>query len=331
MSVDIEDLKLIAKKLTSDFEFYREQRVFITGGTGFFGKWLLESFIYLNEVHSLNVSVTILSRSPSKFKRDFPRLFNHKNFRFLQGDIRSVHDIKGSYDLIIHAATDVSTELNKSNPELMRSTIMDGAIKICELAEKSNCKRILYTSSGAVYGPQPETMDKMSESFVNNPDFDFEDAYSSAKRESEKYFRYNSPCDIVIARCFSFAGPYLPLNGTYAFGNFINDHVNKRDTVIKSDGSSLRSYMYSADLVIWLLRILSSGKNRDMYNVGSSSSISIKDLAEKISTTRVKVLGAKDNNKNRYIPSVEKARIELDLKENYNIEQIINKTKAFYK
>ncbi len=330
MQAVLDDLKLIADKLARDFEFYRKKKIFITGGTGFFGKWLLETFIYLNENHSLNVSLTILSRSPEKFKKNCPHLFSHENFRFIQGDVRHLQDLEEDFDLIIHAATDASAELNRSNPELMRSTIMEGTKKICDFAKKVKCKRILYTSSGAAYGPQPENLTHMPETFVNNPLFDHNDAYASAKLESENYFKVNAPCDIVIARCFAFAGPYLPLNGSYAFGNFIDDVLNDRDIEIQGDGTAMRSYLYAADLVVWLLRILSLGKPSEVYNVGSPYHIDIATLANEISLNKVSVSILSNGYGKKYVPCVEKAKKELNLDIYTSLQQSIIKTFKFH-
>jgi len=337
MAIDIQDLEIIALKLGTDFDFYKNKNIFLTGGTGFFGKWLLGSFIYLNDIHNLNISVTILSRSPEKFKQDYPHFTNHENFAFIQGDIRSFSECDEQYDLIIHAATDASVALNKSKPELMRNTIIDGAKRICELADRVNCKRILYTSSGAAYGPQPESLTHMPETFADNALFNHNDAYASAKLESEKYFKENAPCDVVIARCFAFAGPYLPLNGGYAFGNFIDDILNKRDIVIHGDGSSIRSYLYASDLVVWLMKLLSSGKNRENYNVGSERGISISQLAEIISNisgskNKVKILGKVSSTRGsrNYVPNVDKIRCELPLGECVSLEDAIKKTIKFY-
>jgi len=332
VSVDIEDLALIAEKLTEDFQFYQNQKIFLTGGTGFFGKWLLEAFIYLNEVHELNISVTILSRSPKKFTDNFPYLAKHENFKLIEGDVRSFTHSNEKYDLIIHAATDASVELNKSNPELMRNTIMDGATRVCDFADRVNCKRILYTSSGAAYGPQPENMSHMSEDFIDNPNFNNNDAYASSKLESELYFKENAPCDVVIARCFAFAGPYLPLNGSFAIGNFVADVLNGRDIKITGDGTAIRSYLYAADLVIWLLRILSSGKEGGIYNVGSSQTNSIRELANKISSSKVKVhvLGENNINTNIYVPCINKAKKELGLDIYTPLSLTISKTINFF-
>ncbi|MGC9402617.1 NAD-dependent epimerase/dehydratase family protein [Vibrio genomosp. F10 str. 9ZC157] len=333
MGVDVEDLKLIADKLSSDFEFYKGKSIFVTGGTGFFGKWLLEAFIHLNQNHGLNSSITILSRSPSKFKDSFPHLYNHNYFNFVQGDVRDFPDIAQDFDLIIHAAADASSEVYRSNPELMRSTIMDGTKNVCEFAEKVNCKRILYTSSGAAYGPQPDSLAHMAETFVDNPLFNQNDAYASAKLESETYFKDNAICEVVVARCFAFTGPYLTLDGGYAFGNFISNVMNKESILIKSSGESTRSYLYSADLVVWLLRILSKGKNRDMYNVGSDEKLTILELAERISLGKVGILsdGVKGLNVSKYIPSIEKSKKELSLDVYTSLKDSIEKTIDFYR
>jgi len=332
VSVNIEDLALIGDKLTEDFQFYKNQKIFLTGGTGFFGKWLLEAFIYLNEVPELNISVMILSRTPEKFTFEYPHFSKHKNFSFVQGDVRTFSTSSEEFDLIIHAATDASVELNKSNPELMRNTIIDGAKRICDFADRVNCKRILYTSSGAAYGLQPKSMSHISEGFIDNPDFNSNDAYATAKLESETYFKDNAPCDVVIARCFAFVGPYLPLNGSFAIGNFISDVLGGRDIKIIGDGTAIRSYLYAADLVIWLLRLLSSGKNGEIYNVGSSQSISIKELANKISLSKVKVyvLGENNINTNIYVPCINKAKKELGLDIYTPLSLTISKTINFF-
>jgi nucleoside-diphosphate-sugar epimerase len=331
MSVDIEDLNLIANKLVKDFFFFKNKKIFLTGGTGFFGKWLLETFIFLNTNHDLNISVSILSRSPDKFKKSYPHISGHENFYYIKGDIKNFQDKTECYDLIIHAATDASSGRNQSEAKLMRSTIMDGAKRICEFANRVQCERILYTSSGAAYGPQPENMSHIPETFMENPFFNDNDAYARAKLDSENYLKQNASCDVVIARCFAFSGPYLPLDGSYAFGNFVNNVLNMRDIVINGDGTAVRSYLYAADLVIWLLRILSSGKANAIYNVGSDVAINIKKLALEIAAGDVGVSISQSDVQggNRYVPSIEKAKIELELQCYTSLERSIQKTIRF--
>ena len=332
--IDKEDLTFIAEKLSEDFSFYKGKKIFLTGGTGFFGKWLLGAFAFLNRYHKLDIAVTILSRNPKKFSEENPKLFRNQWFTFIKGDIRNLDQVccvDENFDLIIHAATDASVELNKSKPELMYSTIIDGAKTVCDFAKKVKANRILYTSSGAAYGKQ-SSKGKLLEELANQSDPDKKDAYAYAKLQSENYFIGNAPCDVVITRCFAFSGPHLPLNGGFAFGNFINDVLNEQNIIIKSSGKSVRSYLYASDLVIWLLRVLSVGKDRELYNIGSHFEVTINKLATLVSRgcVSVKVLGVDDGNKDYYVPCTKKAERELGLKVFTSLEDSIEKTLRFY-
>ena len=108
--------------------------------------------------------------------------------------------------------------------------------------------------------------------------------------------------------------------------------LNKRDIVIKGDGKSVRSYLYTADLVVWLLRILSSGKNRDVYNVGSNQQIVIRDLANTIglNSIDVRILGNETGRKTIYVPCVNKSKIDLGLDIYTSLQATIIKTFNFY-
>ena len=97
----------------------RGQRIFITGGTGFFGCWLLESFIWANEKLNLHAHATVLTRSPDAFRIEAPHLAGNKAVSLIKGDVRTFDFPKGSFAHIIHAATESSTKLNQEKPLLM--------------------------------------------------------------------------------------------------------------------------------------------------------------------------------------------------------------------
>ena len=104
-------------------------------------------------------------------------------------------------------------------------------------------------------------------------------AYGNAKRAAEQMctiFGKNYGIEIVIARCFAFVGPDLPMNANYAIGNFIHDALNEDFIAVKGDGLAVRSYMDQEDLAIWLWRLLQYGKAGEAYNVGSDQAITIK-------------------------------------------------------
>jgi nucleoside-diphosphate-sugar epimerase len=339
----IEDLEHIYQNTRDIWESFRGKSIFLTGGTGFFGKWLLESFIYANEKLNLNAKITTLSRNPEKFLNE--NIFYRKyinNLFFIKGDVLTFnYDINDQFDYIIHGATTASDTLNNESPLLMLDTIILGTKKILEFANKQKLKGFLFISSGAIYGKQPENVQhiKESDSFkvdINNSN----SAYSEGKRAAELYcsiYATKHSIPIKIARCFAFVGPYLPLDTNFAIGNFIKNFINKENIIIKGDGTPLRSYLYASDLSIWLWKILAKGGTNSVYNVGSNESTSITALAKKIldnnynESLKLVITKPKINSELlQYVPSIDKAKIELGLRVNIDLDTAIKKTKLFY-
>ena len=154
------------------------RRLFLTGGTGFFGKWLLATL----RNSGAEVEVTVLSRDPKRFLANYPEFDNWRNLRFLAGDVRDFPFPPGRFDLVIHAATDASAKLLAEQPEEMHDVIVSGTRRMLNFAEQAQAERFLFTSSGAVYGVQPPELDRIPESFPCNP----VTAYGRGKLEAEQ-------------------------------------------------------------------------------------------------------------------------------------------------
>jgi dTDP-glucose 4,6-dehydratase len=124
--------------------------------------------------------------------------------------------------------------------------------------------------------------------------------------------------EATIARCFAFVGPHLPLDAHFAIGNFIRDAMKGEPIKVK-DGTPYRSYLYAADLAIWLWTILFKGEACHPYNVGSDQEITIAELAETVasalggsvasSTSPLKF----SSTATRYVPDVSRIEKELGL------------------
>ncbi len=338
----VEDLEHIYQNTQDIWESFRGKSIFLTGGTGFFGKWLLEGFIYLNEKLDLNAQITTLTRNPESFLNDFPFYNDYKKtVCFVKGDILTYDfNLEDKFHFIIHAATAASESLNKSNPLLMMDTITVGTRRVLDFAITQPLEGFLFVSSGAIYGKQPWNQSQINEndSFninINNSN----SAYAEGKRIAELYCstyfeKYNLP--IKIARCFAFVGPHLPLDTHFAIGNFIENVLKREDIIIKGDGSTIRSYMYASDLMIWLWKILIKGEHNIPYNVGSDESVSIKELAERIneisnSEVSVRILGSplQKEKIDIYCPNISKAQtINAHIK--IQLSESIEKTIKFY-
>jgi dTDP-glucose 4,6-dehydratase len=304
-----------------------KKRIFLTGGTGLFGKWLLEHF------QTVEADVVVLSRNPMQFITQFPMPRQNLNITFVQGDVRDFSFPDGQFDYVIHAATEASAKLEKENPDEMYSVIVDGTRRVLEFSKQAGVKRLLYVSSGAVYGVQPPELPYLPETFLCNP----VTVYGKGKLKAEQLC-LESGVETVIARPFAFVGPWLPLDVHFAIGNFIGSCLRNEPIEIKGDGTPVRSYMYGSDLAEWLLTILLRGEPESAYNVGSDEAISIFDLALLVrecagTQNEIVVHGKKIDGAlpARYVPSVSRAQTELALCRQCSLSDAICRTINWYR
>lgn len=318
----------------------RGKRLFITGGTGFFGCWLLESFAWANDKLGLNASAVVLTRNFDAFQKAAPHLAANQAIKFHIGDVRDFNYPEGEFSHIIHAASASAVgKFMNEDPILRFDTIVDGTRHTLDFAVKCHAKKFLYTSSGNVYGKQPSDMTHISEDYSGAPDINDSNASLGIGKRAAEFlcvtYAQKYGIKTKIARCFSFIGPYLPLDIHYAVGNFIRDALKGGPIRINGDGTPYRSYLYAADLAIWLWTILFKGKSCLAYNVGSEEDITIAELADTVAQSfqrPVKVEIAKapgpDSTPQRYVPSTKLAQKELGLGQHINLRAAIERTIA---
>lgn len=321
MPLPIDDLDVVLSRTADLWAGLRKKNVFLTGGTGFIGKWLVESFLHINERLQLQASIHLLSRSPEQFLADYPWLVDRKDFYLVPGDVRSFTYPPGEFSHIVHGAASVAAP---DAPLETFDAILAGTNHVLGFAKQCHASRFLFLSSGAVYGKQPPSVERIPESFAGAPATNLaQSAYGEAKRAAE-WIAFETGktqnIDVCSARCFAFVGPYLPLDKHFAIGNFIRDSMQGTPIRIMGDGMPSRSYLYASDLSIWLWTILLKGKKNESYNVGSDESLTILELARlvaKISNRPTDVLVANNSLSStgveRYVPDIEKAKTELGL------------------
>ncbi len=336
-----EDLNHIISRTCRVWSQVYKKKIFLTGGTGFLGKWLLESFIFANKQFNLKAEIHVLSRNPKAFQQKYPYLAEDKHVVFHQGDVRNFRFPKCCFEYIIHAATDTNNQLNKNESLILLDTVQEGTRRVLELARSCEASRFLYISSGAVYGKQPRELSHISEDYSGAPNqLNSDSAYGEAKRLAEllcSIYQEQYGVHVNIARCFTFVGPYLNLDIHFAIGNFIRDGLEKKTIRIKGDGTPYRSYLYAADLAIWLWTILIEGEYGHAYNVGSAKAISILNLAKKISSKFHPSHGVYTSKlpdtsilPSRYVPNIERAYKELGLRSWVDLDTAISRTIQFY-
>ena len=319
------------------WDVLRGQRLFITGGTGFFGCWLLESFLWATTTLNLEATATVLTRDPEGFRRKAPHLATHPAIQLHAGDVRSFQFPDGPFAHILHAAAEASVRLNADDPLIVWDTIVEGTRHTLDFARRCHATNVLFISSGAVYGPQPSRMTHLPEDVPGVPDpMSCGSANAEGKRAAELLCALYAKADnlaVKIARCFTFVGPYQPLDAHWAIGNFIRDGLGGGPIQVQGDGTPYRSYLYAADLTVWLWTILLRGQSCRPYNVGSEHALTIGELAHMVAGMcegRPGVAVAQQpvpgRSPARYVPSTQRARSELGLRQTVSLEEALKRS-----
>ena len=306
-------------------------RVLLTGGTGFVGKWLIETAHLACRNGATRFEIIVPTRDILASHVREAKEIGFENLSLVQGDLLTDSLDIGKIDAIVHAATPASATLNESNPiEMTRinTQSMQAALKFAE-----NKVPFLFTSSGAVYGNQPQSVAHISE-MQHRPYSELTSAYAKGKQLAESMCLQaaeEGACTTVIARLFAFSGHYLPRSTHFAIGNFVQNVIDRKPIHINSDGQARRSYLYGADMAIWLWSALTKRSSPHPLHIGSEHSVSILELAQavaRVSTTElnfapeIKVANPSANSEkfHQYIPNNSATKSYLNVQEWTSLE-----------
>jgi len=330
----------ILRKAESLWPLLNGSSIFMTGGTGFFGRWLLESLARAHETLGVDVGVTVLTRNPEAFLSRAPAVARSPAIRFHQGDVRSFPFPEGRFSHVVHgAATAAAATFFRREDALTKfATSFEGTRRALDFAVHCGAERLLMLGSGSVYGGMPGGLFRIPEDHAGAPaPRDTAMAIGHGKRAAEflcECYAETHGLDYTVARCFTFVGAHLPLDIHYAIGNFIADALWRDAITIKGDGTPFRSYLFTGDLVVWLLTLLLHGGKRRVYNVGSDQAISLADLAHAVRDVvspgkPVRILGQPQGGPaNCYVPEIRRAREDFGLDVWTPLEEAIRLTAA---
>jgi len=337
------DIERIYMSLGTDISRLDNKKFLITGGTGFFGIWLLSFLDFARKELNFEISVELISRHPEKFLSQYPEFAGERWISWNKSDIRNVEPKSSSFDYVIHGATTNAVETYiGTNPLEKFSVTYDGTKRILDKIKNQNVEKFLFLSSGSVYGEtfsNPISEIELSAPLTNQ----LGASIGHAKRASEflclATMAENPEINVNIARCFSFVGPYLPTELHYAIGNFIYDASKRKPIVLKSTGESVRSYLYMSDAISWLLQLLFTDSKGEIFNVGSEESVTIKNLADIFSTlTGSEVLYESTDTLKKintsapsyYVPNTAKIRNLLGVEMNVGLIEAVKRSLDFH-
>ena len=307
----------------------QKKKLLILGGSGFIGKSIIES-IKLRKLskHKINELITI---SRSNIYQDFNA--NSVKFKFIKKDILKLKKIP-EVDFIIYCL--------RSDNIKISDKYFNHFLRLIRKYKKK--PKILFTSSGAVYGnrlyKKSDKQVKFSENDVINKKkinklSKKKIKYALEKFHVEKKFHNlgKKNYKVSIARCFNFIGKEMAYSNQ-AVGSMMRVVIKKKSIIkLNTTMNVYRGYLNDVDMVNWLFTIMHySNINCPVFNVGSSKSINIRTLAKLIAKTyKKKVLLKKLNNKmfECYVPSINKAKRLLKLKDSISLNKSINLIRTY--
>lgn len=337
-----EDLEHIATNGGEIFRGLNGAHVLITGASGFIGGWMTESLSWVRDHLGVDIRATLLLRDPRRFAASFPHLAASRAIQLVPGSIETASIDRLALTHVVHAAGPITHRGVPKTPFGTFDVIATGTRRLLKLSADQGARRFLLLSSGAVYGPQPPSMEELHEDFGGGPDpMNPSSAYAEAKRAAEllcSTANHLNRIETVVARGFSFVGPRLPLDSVFAVGNFLADGLAGRPIRVTGDGRPFRSYLHAADAAIWLWTMLVRGQSGRAYNVGSNVSCTIRQLANEVGELWKPpipvVVEGRDESVDpapRYVPSIERASGELGLAVRIPRSEALRRTVRFYR
>ena len=329
----------LLSRLRTCFTDLNDSRILLTGGSGFVGKWMLQTAKIAQENSAIKIELVVPTRRLSANHVQTAIAIGCPNVSWVEGDFMNNQLDLGHIDMIIHAATPASAQLNAENPAEMLRINVEAMESVLRYA--SDNKPLLFTSSGAVYGTQPQSVSHIAEGNVEpKPPTEQLNAYAQGKQIAEQMFREagkNGQCSPIIARLFAFGGEYLPRDTHFAIGNFIQNALDRQPIAIQGDGQARRSYLYGADMATWLWSALAHDETGSPFHIGSEHSVSILELAQIVATVCSEVLNyvpeitvAKEINLSepvhQYVPANLHTRKTLQVSEWTSLEEVIKRT-----
>lgn len=292
-------------------------RILLIGGSGFFGKSLLHLLQRVEGVLQPGSEVIFASRHPNPLMRA-PFEFHGVKVSNLYYDVLSGANLPDC-NVVIHAAASSNASRYVVAADAETQTIVEGTRRLLDLMKGLGPQtKLIYLSSGAVYGRQP----KLSQTLAEDSPFESrldptKAAYAIAKRDAElavvHYAKFHDR-PAIIARCFAFVGAFLPTDTHFAIGNMIADIEGRRPISIHARHLVYRSYLSTDDLWICLLKMALATEFRgEAFNVGCGRGVELHDLAVRLGVrfgvgySGSSRLELENSHEDFYIPDVTKS------------------------
>ena len=250
-------------------------RVLVTGGAGFIGKYLVKSLLEKGD------SVTIFDDFSNSTKTSISFLIK-MGAKVIEGDITNIQDLQNAikdHEIVIHLAAKISVSESITNPSETFRINVDGTNNVLNACKKNHVKKLIISSSAAVYGESSQGI-KLTEESVMNPI----SPYGESKMKMEqnvKEFASKHNMDYVILRFFNIYGIGQSPEYAGVITKFIKRIIKKEPLQIFGDGLQTRDFVAISD-IIKSIHNASAYNKSGIFNIASGKTITIKELAEQM-------------------------------------------------
>jgi dTDP-glucose 4,6-dehydratase len=315
-------------------ELLANQRIAVTGGTGFLGSWLAETVSLLNDEYRLGIELHLYARYATQWAKRRGHLAARNDITLHNQDVRAPFEFPAGTALVIHAAGIPDNRVHASDPLRVFETTVHGAQHALEAASKlTSLKRFVHVSSGLVCGAGPAPLSETAVGAVEPGKVHL--VYPDAKRTAESLcaiYRSQHRLPISVIRPFTFIGPYQELDRPWAVNNFVRDALAGSEIRLHGEGITQRSYLYGSDAAWWTLCVLVNESDRT-YNIGSAEAVShyslARSIAAKISpppSIVLRTLPPHQQQNHDFLPDVSRIKEELGVQETCGLEEAIETT-----
>ncbi|MBI4489961.1 MAG: SDR family oxidoreductase [Deltaproteobacteria bacterium] len=305
-------------------------RVLITGGAGFIGSHLCESFLERGD------EVVCIDNFSTGSQENVASFFSHPRFTFIDQDVTRFIQVEGSLDLVLHFASPASPV---DYLEMPIQTLKVGSLGTHNALGLAKAKKALFllASTSEVYG-DPLIKPQREEYWGNVNPIGPRGVYDEAKRFAEAMtmaYHYYHGLDTRIARIFNTYGPRMRMRDGRVVPNFIAQALRGEGLTVYGKGTQTRSFLYIDDLIRGLHRLLESNYHLPV-NLGNPREMTVLDFAKKIleltrSLSPVIFRPLPQDDPQVRQPDISKARELLGWEPQVPLEEGLSKTIQYFK
>lgn len=270
-------------------ENLKNSKILVTGASGTIGSFIVDLLLRYNQLNNAMIKIYVAGRKPNKLNDMFSS-WNDDNLVVYPYDVNKEISFNEDIDYIIHAAGNAHPMAFNGDPVGTIIGNVNGTYKLLEYGRTHSTKRVLYVSSGEVYGLGDISLDEFKEDYAGYIDpLSARSCYPSSKRAVENlcasYSKQYGLETVIVRPCHTY-GPRITPTDSRANVQFIRNVLKKENIVLKSAGTQMRSYNYIADCVAAMLTVLVKGKTGEAYNIANPENrVTIAQLADVIAKT----------------------------------------------